>query len=179
MQLWTRMAQQQHAAQLGASPAHPAPLSGLAAGLRPHYFATPPSASASFKSASVPAASPKDAVLAAMASQTLLQRLGSAFWDAFAGTPAPAATAGAVPRAPAWDAEKVRRVLEGRAVVRIVDVEPVRVKDTVLARAQDAVPAPTSASASTSACVRAREAGTCALTEMLEESMRALSLGKK
>src|SRR5258705_7353602 len=111
MQLWTRMAQQQHAAQLGAPASnaqHPTPLSGLAAGLRPHYFAKP--APAAFKpAATMPAASPKDAMLVAMASQTLIQRLGSAFWDAFSGTPpSPSPSSLAPARAPACDPAKVR-----------------------------------------------------------------------
>ncbi|KAG9088575.1 hypothetical protein FRC06_001969, partial [Ceratobasidium sp. 370] len=54
------------------------------------------------------------ALFATIASQTLLQRMGSAFWDAFSGT---GVKAGAV------DTDKVRRVLEGKAVVRVVDVE--------------------------------------------------------
>lgn len=62
----------------------------------------------------------QQAYAVALASQTLLSRLSSAFWDAFSGsnTTSQAATA------PRWDAEKVRKVLEGRAVVRIVDVDP-------------------------------------------------------
>ncbi|KAG8744927.1 hypothetical protein FRC10_009162 [Ceratobasidium sp. 414] len=60
-------------------------------------------------------ATPQQAALfATIASQTLLQRMGSAFWDAFSGT---GVKAGAV------DTDKVRRVLEGKAVVRVVDVE--------------------------------------------------------
>ncbi|KAG8750779.1 hypothetical protein FRC12_012738 [Ceratobasidium sp. 428] len=57
-------------------------------------------------------ATPQQAALfATLASQTLLQRMGSAFWDAFSSKP------GSV------DTDKVRKVLEGTAVVRVVDVE--------------------------------------------------------
>ena len=65
----------------------------------------------------------QQAYAAVLASQTLLSRLGSAFWDAFSGSNTnPQIVTGAA-RA-GWDAEKVRKVLEGRAVVRVVDVEP-------------------------------------------------------
>lgn len=117
------------------------PLSGLASGLRPHYFSksstlsavlsgksassaypTPPSSPAMHASnkANVPSAAAQQAMLASMASQTLLGKLGNAFWDAFSGEP----TARVGTSRSAWDAEKVRKVLEGKAVVRVVDVEP-------------------------------------------------------
>ena len=59
-------------------------------------------------------------MLASMASQTLLGKLGNAFWDAFSGESSNRIGSSRS----AWDAEKVRKVLEGKAVVRIVDVEP-------------------------------------------------------
>ncbi|CAE6513356.1 unnamed protein product [Rhizoctonia solani] len=52
------------------------------------------------------------ALVASIASQTLLQRMGSAFWDAFSTGSRDV------------DTNKVRRVLEGKAVVRVVDVDP-------------------------------------------------------
>ncbi|CAE6409295.1 unnamed protein product [Rhizoctonia solani] len=56
---------------------------------------------------------PQQAAFAAsLASQTLLQRMGSAFWDAFSTGPSRDV-----------DTNKVRRVLEGKAVVRVVDVD--------------------------------------------------------
>jgi hypothetical protein len=64
------------------------------------------------------------AMFAALASQTLLKRMGLAFWEAFSGAPGPSPSgpgSGSVVRG--WDADKVRRVLEGKAVVRVVDVE--------------------------------------------------------
>ena len=58
-----------------------------------------------------------------MASQILLERLGGAFWQAFTSHAASNdATLDA--RMPTWDADKIRRVLEGKAMVRVVDVEP-------------------------------------------------------
>jgi len=82
------------------------------------------------------------ALFAAMASHTLLSRMGSAFWDAFSGPSTSAAPSSASPnlfrplyianptstttssqKAWNWDVEKVRKVLEGRAVVRVVDVD--------------------------------------------------------
>ena len=152
--------QQQQQQSPSSSPlTQPSPqpqLTGLASGLRPHYFAksptlsailggkshhagaypspppSPPTSGAALRSASQfnqqasssSAPTPQQAVLASIASQTLLGKLGSAFWDAFSGS-------GAGPNGPAqagarsWDADKVRRVLEGKAVVRVVDVEPV------------------------------------------------------
>jgi bZIP-type transcription factor MBZ1 len=58
-----------------------------------------------------------------MASQTLLERLGGAFWQAFT-THAASNDATLDACTPTWDADKIRRVLEGKAVVRVVDVEP-------------------------------------------------------
>ncbi|PPQ67329.1 hypothetical protein CVT26_007250 [Gymnopilus dilepis] len=82
------------------------------------------------------------AMLAAMASQTILGKLGQAFWDAFTGhsgsSPVGAGGAGGASSSHAtlggssggvvnkgdWDTDKVQRVLSGRAVLRVVDVEP-------------------------------------------------------
>ncbi|EUC55422.1 bZIP transcription factor [Rhizoctonia solani AG-3 Rhs1AP] len=58
---------------------------------------------------------PQQAAFAAsLASQTLLQRMGSAFWDAFSTTGSSSRDV---------DTTKVRRVLEGKAVVRVVDLD--------------------------------------------------------
>jgi len=66
------------------------------------------------------------AILASLASQTLLSKMGSAFWDAFARpstTSSPvSSTTGRGAKAD-WDHDKVRKVLEGKAVVRVVDVD--------------------------------------------------------
>jgi hypothetical protein len=64
------------------------------------------------------------AYMAALASQTLLSRMTNAFWDAFSGAPTPApANRSSSSDSRNWDVEKVRRVLEGKAVVRVVDVD--------------------------------------------------------
>ena len=101
-----------------------------------------------------------------MASQTLASKLGAAFWDAFA-RPGPAGASG-VPAAGAgagrreWDADKVRRVMEGTAVVRVVDVEP----------APTAAPAPAAQRAQEKSC-------NAAMADLLAESMATLNLGRK
>ncbi|KAH9955130.1 hypothetical protein BC827DRAFT_1238352 [Russula dissimulans] len=170
-QLWTRIAQ----SQLTQSHPQPSPITGLAAGLRPHHFTSQHASSSSLSSllsgkhASTypsPPSSPKldpwtpspkevptpeQAMLASMASQALLQRLGSAFFQAFT-TNSP--SNGATPSAgtSSWDVDKIRRVLEGKAVVSIIDVEPeVKTCETSMG---------------------------CNLTTALDEGMRALSLSK-
>ncbi|KAF7797378.1 hypothetical protein EIP86_008573 [Pleurotus ostreatoroseus] len=151
MQLWGRMAEQQAAHNRQQQPPQTPQqqqqhLTGLASGMRPHFFAKSPTLSAILanKPASsaypTPAPSPaplrpssahnqtahtshptdQQAMLASIASQTLLGKLGSAFWDAFSGSSASPAAG----RSREWDADKVRRVLEGKAVVRVVDIEP-------------------------------------------------------
>ena len=103
---------------------------------------------------------PHHAVLAALASQTLLQKMSSAFWDAFSGSGSSSSSGGlkgirGAAQTHAWDAEKVRKVLEGTAVVRIVDVD---------------VPVTSSASAGTTVA-NSSSSVTC-----LEDSMKLLSL---
>ncbi|KAJ7756458.1 hypothetical protein DFH07DRAFT_742600 [Mycena maculata] len=185
-----------------------APLTGLAGGLRPKYFASPTlpySASASSSTSAnslaaslaglslsgkhtprvgLPAYSPstssssshgaaggsgagaptaqesqrdrETAMYAALASQTLVKRLGGAFWDAFSGSERSSSSAS---NSHTWDAEKVRKVLEGTAVVRVVDVEPPK--------------------APKKAPVQQQMREHCGFTRALEDSMRSLSLGKK
>ncbi|KAI0062629.1 hypothetical protein BV25DRAFT_1825136 [Artomyces pyxidatus] len=204
MQLWTRMAQQQQQQSHAAAQPH-APITGLASNLRPHYFAAAPKAASPSLSALLsgkhsssssaaaaypsPPASPKmgstslpysssnnnanaptpqQAMLAAMASQTLFQRLGGAFWQAFSGSNTSSSSQSASGRPPMWDAEKIKRVLEGKAVVKVVDIEPVQEKVR---------PAPVPRACSSRLADCAREC--CPMTNALEESMRALTLGKK
>ncbi|KAK7439765.1 hypothetical protein VKT23_017339 [Stygiomarasmius scandens] len=118
------------------------------------------------------------AAIATTASQTLLGKLGSAFWDAFSGGSHGAASSSNAPHgvgssssSPSaaqnknWDADKVRKVLEGKAVVRVVDVEPETPKMTpkvpvVQVKKEDTC-------------------GDCSVSSLLEESMRSLTLGKK
>ncbi|KAH7882298.1 hypothetical protein F5I97DRAFT_1816909 [Phlebopus sp. FC_14] len=198
MQLWGKMAAQQHAFHHSQSqpqqmhtPPHSPSLSpsGLANGLRPHYFTSIPKAGGALspKAAAVgvgagaaayptPPVSPapshatagpsrEQAAIAALASQTLLGKLGHAFWEAFSGSSSSGSSlhsASSSSSAKQWDAEKVRKVLEGRAVVKVVDVEP--------------LPVPVQEKPKT---VEKTKTCECTLTDILEESMRSLTLGKK
>jgi hypothetical protein len=130
----------------------------------------------------------RDAMYAALASQTLLGKLGSAFWDAFSGGSASSTAAassfgsnGANVVGRQWDADKVRKVLEGKAVVRVVDV--VESNPSAKASASAAkLPIAGSSSSSSAKLPRAgdkTEKEKCIVTDILEESMRSLSLGKK
>lgn len=141
----------------------------------------------------------QNAVLAAMASQTIFRKMGSAFWDAFSGSSPSSSSSsggngGGAPKN--WDADKVRRVLEGKAVVRVVDVDQVTPPGSPMVRAATpssvkASPANSSTSAAqkvpTSPRLRAGltqdEKKRCAMADtmcdILEESMRSLTLSKK
>ncbi|KZV99247.1 hypothetical protein EXIGLDRAFT_725875 [Exidia glandulosa HHB12029] len=103
--------------------------------------------------ASKPASQPDPAMLAAVASETLLKRMTGAFWDAFSG-PSPASSS----KKADWDADKVRRVLEGKAVVRVVDVDDEKPALAASVKKEQSVVDPAAA---------------------LEESMRALSLQRQ
>ncbi|KAH9028342.1 hypothetical protein EDB85DRAFT_1970615 [Lactarius pseudohatsudake] len=195
MQLWSRFAQ----IQPTQSQPQPPSVNGSTTGLRPHHIASNriPSSSSSSISAllsgkhtstypipptSLPLGSahasfpfsketftPHQALLATMVSQTLLQQLGSAFWQAFARDP----SGDTIPStyAPTLDADKIRRILEGKAVVKIVDVEPEEMVGATPARSS----IPTLPSVlETRECTK-----DSALASALEDSMRALSLGKK
>jgi bZIP-type transcription factor MBZ1 len=197
MQLWGRMAlaqqqQRKQQQQPGSSPT--TSVSGLASELRPAFFTTsakpnvsPAVLAGKAAAANAPAPLPgtlgarqaeRDAqaeLAAAMASQTLLQRLGGAFWDAFSGTDKRAGV----------DAEKVRRVLEGTAVVRVVDVD-----EPAPAPSKSPRPVPTTmprmpASPKLSPRLAPTQAprnpacGGISVSDLLEESMRALTISKK
>lgn len=211
MQLWGKMAAQQyaHAQQTHTPPSSPpmAP-SGLASGLRPHFFMGPtkvggvlsPKASAVGLGAGAYPSSPslppptrsssslydiptgptrEQAVIAALASQTLLGKLGQAFWDAFSGSSSasslPHLTPTSATMGKQWDTEKVRKVLEGRAVLKVVDVEPAQPGSL-------SATLPVSTAQKVKGSEKSKSGGQCctaALTDILEESMRSLTLGKK
>ena len=161
MQLWGKMAAQQHAHQTQPQPVPYTQPQGLAANLKPHFFSSSSKPKAAYPT---PPASPKlpsreHAAAAAIASQTLVSKLGGAFWEAFSGSPASATKQ--------WDAEKVRKVLEGRAVVKVVDVE-----------APASSPVPSTSHVSSSAKTDKPSCKDC-FTDLLEESMRSLTLNKK
>ncbi|KAF8632894.1 hypothetical protein AX17_004740 [Amanita inopinata Kibby_2008] len=109
------------------------------------------------------------AALAALAGQTLLRKLGGAFWDAFSGHSTPGTSVSASSTTPSssgtksWDVDKVRKVLEGKAVVRVLDVD-----------------APAAAAATTGRSEEKKcKNCSCSVSEILEEGMRSLTLGKK
>lgn len=105
-------------------------------------------------------------MLASLASQTLLAKLGSAFWEAFSGHS---------PRK-GVDADKVRKVLEGKAVVKVVDVDEPALQPK-LKRATT----PTSVATSSKGPQKPVDLKSCqtCVTELLEESMRSLSVSKR
>jgi hypothetical protein len=114
-------------------------------------------------------------MLAAMASQTLFRKLGSAVWDAFIGSPSHSSPS--LSSRGDWDTDKVRKVLEGKAVLRVVDVEPATT-------GQSRSPVASTSSASSSNATEESSSKMCcktkaAVCDILEESMRGLSLGKK
>jgi len=175
MNLWSNVGTQKQL-QHQQQPHQTHHLNGLAAGLSPHYFAaatTKPSTSpvVPSKTPKYPTsalttepslkATPQEAVLASLASQTLLAKLGSAFWEAFSGQS---------PRK-GVDADKVRKVLEGKAVVKVVDLDELT-SQSKLKRAA------TTTSITTSPKVSQKSCQTRA-TELLEESMRSLSISKR
>jgi len=183
MQLWGKMAQQQqamHAQQAQQQKtAKQQGLTGLASAIRPHYFTGTPTSKQPLSSSNksngttkpVPQPTREQAVLAAVASQTMLQRMGSAFWEAFSGQqPSPNGRG----KHAAWDAEKVRKVLEGTAVVRVVDVEQ------SVAKKEPVSPKLTPMSAKLCGAAAQDEKKHCPSSmALLAESMGALNLGRK
>ncbi|KAL1741716.1 hypothetical protein HDZ31DRAFT_75985 [Schizophyllum fasciatum] len=203
-------------------PQHHSPyLSGLAGSLRPAYFKAPvPSPSLSSllsgkhtgsglsSMSSLAAALPptKDeksraviaqekqhkeaAAVAMVASQTVLGKLGSAFWDAFSGSSSSGASSSSNA---SLDSDKVRRVLEGKAVLKVVDVDapPAQVAKSPAAAVSSLGGSVSSLKSGGSSSLKPlrptlREsrslekcASTMSMTDMLEESMRSLSLGRR
>jgi len=121
----------------------------------------------------------REAMYAALASQTLLKRLGSAFWDAFSGGSG-SGGGGGLGGGKSWDADKVRRVLEGKAVVRVVDVDVGHGDRKVGVQAE--VPTQSQGGERKSGGRKMGGEGErcmACVSDILEESMRSLSLGKK
>ena len=103
---------------------------------------------------------------------TLTSKLGSAFWDAFA-RPSPTGASGVLVAGAGagrreWDADKVRRVMEGSAVLKVVDVEP---QEKAASRPAQPVHTRASPVPMTASCAH--------ITDVLAESMATLSIGKK
>jgi hypothetical protein len=113
------------------------------------------------------------AMLAVMASQTIFKKLGSAFWDAFTGGSSGMNSAGS--QQGTWDVDKVKKVLEGKAVLKVVDIEPAPSSAVTLAKVamREKTMVPSSPVQD--------EWKKCSSTvcDLLEESMRSLTLGKK
>ncbi|KAM6492733.1 hypothetical protein JOM56_012457 [Amanita muscaria] len=230
MHLWGKMAAQQQFQRNLQAQTHrstgPA-LTGLASGLRPHFFtspstssslyptppSTPPmslshglpmgstlsallsgkhSASSSYSNhsgLSTPPGSPslrgsdKDAdrfkekereqrehaALAAIAGQTLFKKLGSAFWDAFSGNSSTTTLSNKSSKD--LDVDKVRKVLEGKAVVRVVDVEP--------SSSSGSMSTLTASLSTMSMDEKKANEKKCPCTNILEESMKSLTVSKK
>ena len=132
------------------------------------------------------------AMAAALASQTLLKKLGGAFWDAFvaggtaSSVPSVGSSSSALGGGRLWDADKVRKVLEGKAVVRVVEVDEkegggydarevglgvgLMRKDRVVVGGEKG-----KEKEKEKECCLTRKA----CVDILEESMRSLSVGKK
>lgn len=164
----------------------PPPLQGLASQLKQLHFApsnkapTPvfntlptgkhssSSLPPSFSKKNGPSQKDKEhAILAAYASQTLFGKLTGAFWDAFNSTStSPSGHTGM------WDVEKVRKVLEGKAVVKIVDLEPAPKAE---ASGTDKSPRPTLKPVP---APKEKKCDNCSVTALLEEGISRLSLGK-
>lgn len=159
---------------LGSSHFSSPTLALASANVGPHYFATP-AVSATRTAvntslqvvkkgdtkASAPIPSAAQAALATSLSQGLVSKLSTAFWDAFA------------PKAPSpklVDIEKVRRVLEGKAELRVVDVEGVNVESL-----EETLKAMSLSGASTSSSSIKKTTS----IEALEEGLKGMSLRKK
>lgn len=117
------------------------------------------------------------AVIAAVASQTMFKKLGQAFWDAFSGSSSSNHSSGH--RREDWDADKVRRVLEGKAVVRVVDVDAPEAKPQPAKDGKRNVSNGGSLSMPSSPLMRPTPEGKCGgnICDSLEERMRSLALG--
>ncbi|OAX35200.1 hypothetical protein K503DRAFT_746287 [Rhizopogon vinicolor AM-OR11-026] len=208
MQLWGKMAAQHghgYPPSSGMGMGMGSMPHGLASNLKPAYFSssvssssssskslagktaypTPPASptpGAGFKSGALATPTREQAALAAIASQTLLGKLGSAFWEAFSGSgPANGNGLGNGMARKDWDAEKVRKVLEGRAVVRVVDVEPQAGPSSSVSLSVEKVverkPSRSLIAEKKSATAGCNvKANVC---DILEESMRSLTISKK
>lgn len=175
MKLWNRVGEQNSAkAQQSAQQQQQHSVSGLAAHLRPAFFTAPSSTAApGFKPLQSVANRPnkstaagngptaQQAMLANLATQTFVQRMSGAFWEAFSGAPSSSSR-------PGLDADKVRRVLEGKAVVRIVDIEP--------STSTTSIPSSSSATTFGKRPVSPKILATSAAADSLEEKMRSMSL---
>lgn len=101
----------------------------LAGYMRPLNFASTSSKTSDSKKSATPQQpqhTPQQALLASLVSQTFMQKITSSFWDAFSSPSSHPSGSEAGPSGSNgkkdWDIEKVRKVIEGKAVLRVVDV---------------------------------------------------------
>jgi len=126
-----------------------------------------------------------------MASQTILKKLGSAFLDAFTGvsTSSPSSVYSSsgpcVGLGSAWDTDKVKRVLEGKAVLRVVDVDGPFPSTSSAASVPAStvvvdknVPTPVVESTVSGATGTSKSSFGVGVCDLLEENMRSSTLGK-
>ena len=108
------------------------------------------------------------AAAATTVSQTIVSKLSGAFWDAF--SPKPAVSLSKVPSS-AIDVDKVRKVLEGKAVVRVVDVE------NNIAQLEEGMKAVSLVSGRKSPSLK-RSASSGTSVETLEEGLKSMNLNR-
>ena len=186
MQLWQKMAREagaahkDHSSPTASSPSSSSSSSGnwaasplgiASAQVGPHYFTSPKQSLALVKAEDTKAINPVQAAAAATTvSQTIVSKLSGAFWDAF--SPKPAVSLSKAPSsAPAIDVDKVRKVLEGKAVVRVVDVE------NNIAQLEEGMKAVSLVSGRKSPSLK-RSANSGASVDTLEEGLKSMSLNR-
>lgn len=184
MQLWQKMAreagaaQKDHSSLTASSPSSSSssstwassPLGIASAQVGPHYFTSPKHSLALVKAEDTKVVNPVHAAAAATTvSQTIVSKLSGAFWDAFSPKPAvsiaPFSTS-------AIDVDKVRKVLEGKAVVRVVDVE-----NNNIAQLEEGMKAVSLVSGRKSPSLK-RSASSNTSVETLEEGLKAMNLNR-
>ena len=110
------------------------------------------------------------AAAATTVSQTIVGKLSGAFWDAFSPKPAVSFTK-APSSTSAIDVDKVRKVLEGKAVLRVVDVE------TNISQLEDGMKAVSLVSGRKSPSLK-RSASSSASVDTLEDGLKSMNLNQ-
>ena len=186
MQLWQKMAREagaahnkDHSSFTDSSPSLSSPSSnwsssplGIAsAQVGGHYFTSPKHSLALVKAEDAKAVNPVQAAAAATTvSQTIVGKLSGAFWDAFSPK-SQVSLHKASPPTSAIDLDKVRKVLEGKAVLRVVDV------DNNITQLEEGMKAVSLVSGRKSPSLK-RSASSSASVETLEEGLKSMSLNQ-
>lgn len=186
MQLWQKMAREagaahnkDHSSFTASSPSSSSPstawssspLGVASAQVGPHYFTSPKQSLAVVKAEDTKTLNPVQAAAAATTvSQTIVGKLSGAFWDAFSPKPAvslpkPSSTTSSI------DVDKVRKVLEGKAVLRVVDV------DNNTAQLEEGMKAVSLVSGRKSPSLK-RPASSNTSVETLEEGLKSMNLNQ-